>query len=634
MKGNEPGEMDSAIYQVVLSLEDPAERARFLDRVYPGDDAAKNEMLKLVGDSEDAARYFCDASDQRTMIAREVMLDSPDTGTSGELVGIEEEEEPGSMLGRYRVIQRLGEGGSGVVYEAEQEQPIRRRVAVKVLRHGTDSQSIIARFEVERQALALMDHPGIAKVLDAGTTSGGRPFFVMELVKGERISTYCDRHKLSIRTRIDLFIQVCHAIQHAHQKGIIHRDIKPSNILVAHQDDGGHSPKIIDFGIAKATGPQRLGNQTVFTSHDQFFGTPAYASPEQLDLTSVDIDTRSDIYSLGVLLYELLTSRTPVAAGQTEGLSISKLHRAVLESEILRPSLRLASEDKETLAGIAADRRMEPAPLINTLRGDLDWIVLKAVEPTRARRYQTTNSLAMDLGRYLENQPVLARSPGRIYLIRKFVRRNSLAVGLSSSLVILLVAALVLTTSLYHRAERSRDLQLRLKNEAEASRNEENRLRRQADARANVARVAMLLDQGRIDEADALRQKYPLSSIEPSLEAAAVFRSLGDWNATRRNRAGGALAEVLPVESDGFRIAGETAAGCGNPRAARAVRPFVVGFACSRLVPSSQRKQRFRHRVGGARPCRPVVQAVVQGGVSRRHRAGPRESWRHRSGGV
>ncbi|MCB1245602.1 MAG: serine/threonine protein kinase, partial [Verrucomicrobiae bacterium] len=181
------------------------------------------------------------------------------------------------------------EGGSGVVYEAEQEQPIRRRVAVKVLRHGTDSQSIIARFEVERQALALMDHPGIAKVLDAGTTSGGRPFFVMELVKGERISTYCDRHKLSIRTRIDLFIQVCHAIQHAHQKGIIHRDIKPSNILVAHQDDGGHSPKIIDFGIAKATGPQRLGNQTVFTSHDQFFGTPAYASPEQLDLTSVDI---------------------------------------------------------------------------------------------------------------------------------------------------------------------------------------------------------------------------------------------------------------------------------------------------------------------------------------------------------
>ena len=489
MNGAETNEVDSAIYQVVLSLEGKAARSEFLDRVYSHDDPAKEEMVNLIAASEAATAFFCDADDHRAQVARDVMLDTPEaTARAGELVGIDE-EKPGSQLGRYRVVERIGEGGSGVVYEAEQERPIRRRVAVKVLRHGTDSKCIIARYESERQALAMMDHPGIAKVLDAGTTEGGHPFFVMELVKGERISTYCDLWKLTILERVDLFIQVCLAIQHAHQKGIIHRDIKPSNILVVHREDGGHSPKVIDFGIAKATGSQRLGNQTVFTAHDQFFGTPVYASPEQFDMTSLDTDTRADIYSLGVLLYELLTSRTPVSPDQIQGISKSKLHRTMLDMEVVRPSVRLASTEKPALAEIAKDRRMDPSQLVHSIRGDLDWIVTKAIEKERSRRYQTVNSLAMDLGRFLSNQPVLARPPSRVYLIGKFIRRNRLGVGLTAALVFLLVAALMLTTALYHRAELARDIQLRLKNAAEAARKEENRLRLQAVARANVSRV-------------------------------------------------------------------------------------------------------------------------------------------------
>ena len=544
MNQEDPSEIDSAIFQVLLSLEGKESREAFLDRIFREDAAAKEEMRNLIDASRAASEFFCDASDSRTRIAREMVGESDETHEAAppgaEVVGLDD-DEPELQFGRYRVIRRLGEGGGGIVHEAEQEHPIRRRVAIKLLQHGNESKSIIARFEVERQALAMMDHPRIAKVLDAGTTESGRPYFVMELVRGEKITRYCDRNRLNLRERLNLFVEVCQAIQHAHQKGIIHRDIKPSNILVEHQEDGGHAPKVIDFGIAKATGSRSLGNQTVFTSHDQFFGTPVYASPEQLDMMSLDIDTRSDIYSLGALLYELLTSRVPVAVDQMESLSISRFHRAVLDTEILTPSQRLKAEGREELAGIASNRRLEPAQLVGAVRGDLDWIALKAMEKMRSRRYQTVNSLVMDIGRFLENQPVLARPPSRVYLLQKFVRRNSVAVGLSAMLVLLLLVALVLTSSLYRRADDSRALQLRLKNEAEAARKEEKRLRLQADARANVSRVAMLLDQGRIDEADSLRQRFPLSSIEPSLEAATVFRALGDWNAKE-----GRMDQALP----------------------------------------------------------------------------------------
>jgi serine/threonine protein kinase len=511
-------EVECAILEVAMSLDDKA-REEFLSRTFHGDPAGLAEMRKLVEATRGATSFFLDAGDQRARMASDLIseMDPP-------------EPHPGTILGRYRLIQRIGEGGGGVVYEAEQEKPMRRRVAIKIVRLGMNTEGVIARFEIERQALALMDHPNIAKVLDAGAASSGRPYFVMELVDGEKITTYCDDRKLGIVQRLKLFIKVCNAIQHAHQKGIIHRDIKPSNVLVAGHD-GVAVPKVIDFGIAKAIESQNTG-ETVFTAHDQFFGTPAYMSPEQIDLAGLDVDTRSDIYSLGVLLFELLTSRTPLDGKALGTQRISKIRDALLNSTVPRPSTIFGGLDKATLQAVAKDRKSEPAHLTGLVRGDLDWIVLKAMEKNRARRYQTVNSLALDVQRFLEHQPVSARPPGGFYLLGKFIRRNRLAVGAGVAVAVSVLAGLVISTALYKRERQALGEQRRLKDEAQAARNVETRLRRQADARANVARVAILLDQGRIDEADALRQEFPLSSIEPSLEAASVFRALGDWNAS------------------------------------------------------------------------------------------------------
>jgi hypothetical protein len=522
-------EVECAILEVALSLDEDA-RSEFLKRTFQDDADGLSEMRILVEATRGATSFFLDARERRARMASDIISEMApsDLPLVSPLDGLI--EGPGARLGRYRLVKRIGEGGGGVVYEAEQEEPIRRRVAIKIVRLGMNTESVIARFEIERQALALMDHPNIAKVLDAGAASSGRPYFVMELVAGEKITAYCDLKKLGNVQRLNLFIKVCHAIQHAHQKGIIHRDIKPSNILVA-DHDGIDDPKVIDFGIAKAIESQAFGEK-VFTAHDQFFGTPAYMSPEQIDLAGLDVDTRSDIYSLGVLLYELLTSRTPLDGELLATQGISKIRDTLLNTEIQRPSLMLGEVDREVLQTVAKDRKAEPTQLISFIRGDLDWIVLKAMDKNRSRRYQTVNSLARDVQRFLEHQPVAARPPGRLYLLGKFIRRNRLAVGAGVALTASLVAGLVISTSLYKRERQALGEQLRLREEAQAARAVESRLREQADARANVARVAFLLDQGRIDEADALRQKYPLSSIEPSLEAASVFRALGDWNAT------------------------------------------------------------------------------------------------------
>jgi eukaryotic-like serine/threonine-protein kinase len=334
------------------------------------------------------------------------------------------------QIGGFRIMEKIGEGGCGVVYRARQKEPIQRDVALKIIRRGMDTKEVIARFEGERQALALMDHPNIARVLEAGATDTGRPYFAMEWVRGQKLTECCDERRVSIGSRLHLFTIVCDAVQHAHQKGVIHRDLKPSNVLVATQD-GELVPKVIDFGIAKAT-QGRLTAQTLFTATDLFLGTPAYMSPEQAEMSGKDVDTRSDIYSLGVLLYELLVGFPPFDPDELARSGFDEMRRRIRTEEPRRPSQRLAALPPLELAGVAKKRGQEPAQLIRTLRGDLDWIVMRCLEKTPARRYQTATDLARDIQRHLADEPVLARPPSQSDHVRKFVRRNRLAVTASA----------------------------------------------------------------------------------------------------------------------------------------------------------------------------------------------------------
>ncbi|MCU0880486.1 MAG: tetratricopeptide repeat protein, partial [Pirellulaceae bacterium] len=343
-------------------------------------------------------------------------------------------EGPRRVIGPYKLLEQIGEGGMGVVYMAEQIEPVERQVAMKIIKPGMDSRQVIARFEAEEQALAMMDHPNIAKVFEGGTTDSGQPYFVMELIQGIPITRYCDEHHLTPRQRLDLFVPVCHAVQHAHQKGIIHRDIKPSNVLVAEYDDRP-VPKIIDFGVAKAT-EQRLTERTVFTPFGQVVGTLEYMSPEQAGLNQLDIDTRSDIYSLGVLLYELLTGERPFDRQRLRSAAFDEMLRIIREEEPPKPSTRLSTS--ESLPSIAANRHTEPKKLSTLVRGELDWIVMKALEKDRTRRYETANGFANDIQRYLNDEPVLACPPSAAYRLKKFARRNK------ATLTIVSVAALVL----------------------------------------------------------------------------------------------------------------------------------------------------------------------------------------------
>jgi serine/threonine protein kinase/tetratricopeptide (TPR) repeat protein len=349
-------------------------------------------------------------------------------------------EKPGDVIGPYKLLQQIGEGGFGLVYMAQQQEPVRRRVALKIIKLGMDTRQVVARFDGERQALALMDHPNIAKMLHAGATDTGRPYFVMELVQGIKITDYCDQNNLSTRERLGLFVQICRAIQHAHQKGIIHRDIKPSNILVT-LHDGVPVPKIIDFGIAKAT-QQELTEQTVFTHYGQFVGTPAYMSPEQAEMSGLDIDTRSDIYSLGVLLYELLTGKTPFDTKALLSAGVEELRRTIREQEPARPSTRLSTLAAGDLTATARHRRTEPPKLLKLVRGDLDWIVMRCLEKDRTRRYETATGLAMDVERHLNQEPVVARPPSRLYRFRKLVRRHKLAFAAAAVIMATLVLGL------------------------------------------------------------------------------------------------------------------------------------------------------------------------------------------------
>jgi serine/threonine protein kinase len=355
-------------------------------------------------------------------------------------------EKSGDRIGRYKLLQQIGEGGMGSVWMAEQQHPD-RRVAIKLVKIGMDTKQVLARFHAEQQALALMDHPNIAGVFDAGATDNGRPYFVMELVRGIPITTYCDREKLTTRERLDLLVKVCLGVQHAHQKGVIHRDIKPSNILVT-MVDGEAVPKIIDFGIAKAA-QGKLVNETLFTAFEQFLGTPAYMSPEQAEMTALDVDIRSDIYSLGVLMYELLTGQTPFDSRTLLAAGIDEMRRTIREKEPAKPSTRLSKLMVAELTTTARQRRVDVSKLIRFLRGDLDCIVMKCLEKDRKRRYEAVSGLAMDIKRFLENQPVVARPPSNLYRLQKLVRRNRLPLAA----VTLIALSLLLGTN-WGRAHR------------------------------------------------------------------------------------------------------------------------------------------------------------------------------------
>jgi hypothetical protein len=399
-----PSEKMREIFSQALEKADPKERSQFLDDVCREDQNLREKVEALIGLHSQVGDFL----ESGPFIDQPTLDDLP-------------EESPGTVIGRYKLLEKIGEGGMAVVYMAEQQKPIRRNVALKIIKLGMDTKQVIARFEAERQALAMMDHPNIAKVLDASATETGRPFFVMELVTGVSITEYCDKNELNMRERLALFIQVCNAVQHAHQKGIIHRDIKPSNVMVTHRD-GTPVPKIIDFGIAKAIN-QRLTEKTLFTRYAHIIGTPAYMSPEQAELTDLDIDTRSDIYSLGVLLYELLTGTPPFSEEELRKAGYIEMQRIIREEEPTKPSTKLSTLG-ETLTDVAKHRSSTPDLLRKTIRGDLDWIVMKSLEKDRARRYETANGLAMDIQRHLEHEPVLARGPGTMYRAHKFLRRH------------------------------------------------------------------------------------------------------------------------------------------------------------------------------------------------------------------
>lgn len=362
-------------------------------------------------------------------------------------------EGPGTVIGRYKLLQKVGEGGMGVVYMAEQTEPVTRKVALKIIKLGMDTKQVVARFEAERQALAMMDHPNIAKVLDAGSTESGRPYFVMKLVRGVPITEYCDKNKLSTQERLNLFIPVCQAIQHAHQKGVIHRDIKPSNVMVT-LHDGNAVPKVIDFGIAKATN-QKLTEKTLFTNYAQMIGTPAYMSPEQAEMSGLDVDTRTDVYSLGVPLYELLTGTTPFPSKELLSMGYGQMQKVIAEKEPPKPSTRLSTMQNEERTVVAKNRSMEVSALGRTFKGDLDWIVMKALEKDRSHRYDTANGLVSDIRRHLDNEPVSAAAPTFRYQLSKFARRNRKYMQAAAVIAVLLLIAAVFSSYQAVRATRA-----------------------------------------------------------------------------------------------------------------------------------------------------------------------------------
>ena len=484
------------LFAEASEISEAGKRAAFLDAVCAGDEALRARVEQLL-----------DAHDQVGSAAG--FLGGPD-GPDGHELEPAEVEGAGGSVGRYKLLQRIGEGGWGIVYMAEQTVPVRRRVALKIIKPGMDSRQVLARFEAERQALAMMDHPNIARVLDAGATENGRPYFVMELVRGIPITDYCDKNRLTMPQRLDLFIQVCQAVQHAHQKGIIHRDIKPSNILVT-SDDGKPVPKVIDFGVAKATTDLQLTDKTLFTRFEMFVGTPAYMSPEQAEFSAQGVDTRTDIYALGVLLYELLTGQTPFDGRTLISSGVDAMRRTIREQEPPKPSTRLRLLEAKTVETVAAQRQTEQQRLVESVRGDLDWIVLKALEKDRTRRYETANGLAMDVHRFLSSEPVSARPPHALYVFRKWSRRHRAAFAGGAAVLGALVLGVLASTWLAVRAMKAEQTQRDLRAKSDVDRAAADAARNEAVTRAYAAdmkAVAVALAEGNSGHANALLDRY------------------------------------------------------------------------------------------------------------------------------
>ncbi len=543
------------VFSVALAKRPGGDRTTYLSSACADDAELRTQVEGLLG-AHDRVGSFLDVPP----------VDFDATRERGE-----PPESVGARIGRYKILQEIGEGGFGSVYMAEQQEPVRRKVALKIIKLGMDTKQVIARFEAERQALALMDHANIAAVLDAGATDTGRPYFVMELVKGVAITEYCDKSALTTRERLELFLPICHAVQHAHQKGIIHRDLKPSNVLVTMHDEKP-VPKVIDFGIAKATG-QRLTEKTLFTGFREFLGTPQYMSPDQADTGGPDVDTRADVYSLGVLVYELLTGTTPLDAEDLRGAPFEEMRRIIRETEPAKPSARLLTiTGTHDRAAFTRAHRADGATIARQIRGDLDWIVMKAIEKDRTRRYATAKDLADDIDRHLRHEPVVAGPPSAVYNFSKFVRRHRVGVFVGSITAVALLVGLTVATLGLIEANRARDA-------AEAARANERVQRTRAEAGADEARQ----QAAKSATVGGFLQEM-LASVDPSRARGREVSVRYILDEAVKRIAEGTLAQQPEVEATVRTTLGETyqalalyAAAEEHLRAAQTIRSRLLG---------------------------------------------------------
>ena len=539
---NDPAKNAESLFGQAIEIESAGERAAFLQQACGDDRQLRADVEKLVVDHFRAGSFL----EEPALSGNAATTDPP----VAEFVG--------TRIGPYKLLQVIGEGGFGVVYMAEQQQPIRRRVALKIIKPGMDSKQVIARFEAERQALALMDHQNIARVYDAGRTDAGRPYFVMELVRGIPITEYCDRHTLTISERLGLFVQVCNALQHAHQKGIIHRDIKPSNVIVTLYD-GRPESKVIDFGVAKSI-EQPLTEKTMFTAYGQMIGTIEYMAPEQAEMGGLDIDTRADIYALGVLLYELLTGSTPFSKEKLRNAAFDDMLRTIREEEPVRPSLRL-QQTGNSLAEVSAMRQMDPARLTRFIKGDLDWIVMKSLEKDRKRRYETANALAADVNRYLTHEAVDATPPSSLYRFRKFARKNKNVLAVVSAFMLLLACGTVVSTWLAVCADAAKKLAIAAHEDAVRQRDKAEKTT--LDMQAIVCRKDTILggnawSEGNLNQVRSLLSRHVPVAGEEDLR---TFEWYLLWGLSQRqlqtakSYSFSAMTNALAVSSDGRCLA-------------------------------------------------------------------------------